>query len=133
MANSKMIDALRKLSEEDKINPNTFNQLMASAIADLYEKMDEMQETCITECKSRSVNFTRICDDIKTMESSVSTLQIDTQRIKNRLDNNPAIQWGEFVEKHPTAVKFVIGLTLLFVAGNGIQVLIDLTKTILGY
>ena len=124
MANSKrMIEDLRELALEDKINPNTFNRLMASAIADLYEKVNEMEY---------QKNLSIICTEIKDINMLVAVLKVDTKTIKNRLDTNPAIQWGDFVDKHPAAIKFVFGLTLLFIAGNGIQTLIDLIKTVFG-
>jgi len=144
MANGSMLKDLRRLAEKDEIPEPIAMQLMLSAIADLYEKVDLILESIASENKERNLITTQISTKHEKelhemMDSSTSTLtslrqcidgfKVDVSenlaslnKVKEQLDKNIFIKFGNLANDSPKTFWAIISalfvmLNLWFISG----------------
>lgn len=138
MANSKrMLEDLHDMASQQNVPAGTFRSLMASALADLFEKIDKVEECVKKGDSSREQCFDNIKDELRKINEEIRFCKTElvaeketTRRLAKRVETNPAIRLGNLWKDYPWIFKAFAALVVALFALGGVQSLINFIQTI---
>lgn len=131
-SSKRMIEDLRELAMKEDVDEQAFRRLMASAIADVAEKLDSMCATELSDNKTRDEKISEMGRCIDAINGKCRIMVDDMAVLRKEVEINPSIRFGKLWLEYPVVVRVIVILILFVITTNGLQAVIELTKGILG-
>lgn len=115
--NGHTLETLREMSQKEKIPPSIGLPVMFGAMADMVDSIKQLgsnQEQSKGERAQMSSEIGKLSDDVNKLSAKIDNVNDCMKTFEGKIDKNPAIKVGIFIQNYKNLSIFLGVIALLF-------------------